>query len=139
MHSGVLFSCYLVFENVGLFMSITNGTSQSYPPVIITSTLRDFIQKLNVILLIIVAVFCKGSFYFFLELLGFELGASHLTRKALYHLSHASNSFCPGWPGLQNFYFKLLAIAGMTGAHHHTQLLVEMGSCYPPELSLPSS
>jgi hypothetical protein len=29
----------------------------------------------------------------------------------------------------QSSYFRLPAAAGMTGMHHHAQLLVEVGSC----------
>jgi hypothetical protein len=32
-------------------------------------------------------------------------------------------AFCPGWPGPPSFYFILPAVAGMTGRHHHAQLL----------------
>jgi hypothetical protein len=36
--------------------------------------------------------------------------------------------FFPGQHGPSSSYFRLLAIAGMTGACHHANLLVEIGS-----------
>jgi hypothetical protein len=36
--------------------------------------------------------------------------------------------FLPDHPGLRSFYFKLPAVAGLTGTHHCAQLLVEIGS-----------
>jgi hypothetical protein len=63
-----------------------------------------------------------------------------LAGQVLYHLSHASSPFCsgyfgdrislfyPGQPGPQSSYFIVPAIAGMTGASHHSHLLVETGS-----------
>jgi hypothetical protein len=65
--------------------------------------------------------------WFFLEVLGFELRASHLlgmwaTPPALFafpYFSSRISSLCPGLPGPLSSYFMLSAIAGL---HHHTLL-----------------
>jgi hypothetical protein len=74
---------------------------------------------------------------FILVVLGSELSFAFV-RQVLYWLRHISMfwlfwsqglAFCPGWPELQFFYFRLPTIAGMTGTQHHTQLFsLEMGS-----------
>jgi hypothetical protein len=63
-----------------------------------------------------------------------------LAKQVLYCLSHTFSpfcsgyfgeggfTFCPGQSGPRSSYFSLPAVAGMTGACHHDQSLVEMES-----------
>jgi hypothetical protein len=62
-----------------------------------------------------------------------------LAGKVLYHRSHSSSpfflwllwkwslDFCLGWLGPKSSHFRLFAVAGMTGAHHHAQLFFLLG------------
>jgi hypothetical protein len=40
-----------------------------------------------------------------------------------------SQTFCPGWPGILILLNSASCIAGMIEIQHHTQVLIEMGSC----------
>jgi hypothetical protein len=88
----------------------------------------------------------KCSVFFYLFICSFifwqywYLNSGSQTHNAiLCHLSHDSSAFCSGYLEIGSHFLPRLAwskifsfmfptIAGITGTHHHAQVLVEMGS-----------